>query len=100
MCIQHFSEDSIIKESSFVDSAGSLIKIPLSHYKFKEGAVPTIFSGCPGYMTKAIIHKETREEKLKNTETRNLSLAIQNSIKSNEEYESKHFFSDFEGLKY
>ncbi|GBL74395.1 hypothetical protein AVEN_235361-1 [Araneus ventricosus] len=59
VCIQHFSEDLVIKESSFVDSTtGNIIKIALSHFKLKEGAAPTIFPGCPGYMTKDTVREK------------------------------------------
>lgn len=96
VCIQHFSDELIIKESSFIDSAtGNIIKVPLSHYKLKDGAVPSIFDGCPSYMTKNIKCRETRDEKLKNAEMRNMNIAITESLKSNEEYKKNHFFSDY-----
>ncbi|GBL90673.1 hypothetical protein AVEN_219341-1 [Araneus ventricosus] len=94
VCIQHLSEDLGIKESSFVDSTpGNIIKIPLSHFKLREGVVPT--PGCPGYMTKDMLSRETREEKLKSAEMRSLNMAIQDSLKSNEEYEKNNFLSDY-----
>ncbi|GBM62351.1 hypothetical protein AVEN_166846-1 [Araneus ventricosus] len=89
VCIQHFSEDLVIKESSFADSTnGNIIKIPLSHFKLKEGAVPTVF---PGYMTKDILSRETLEKNLKSAEMRSLNMAIQDSLKPNEEYEKNNF---------
>ncbi|GBL81808.1 Uncharacterized protein K02A2.6 [Araneus ventricosus] len=100
LCIQHFSEDLVIKESSFVDSTtGNIIKTPLLHFKLKEGAVPTIFPGCPGYITKGTLSREMHEEKLKSAEMASLNMAIQDSLKSNEEYEKNHFFSDCEEFK-
>ncbi|XP_042909025.1 uncharacterized protein [Parasteatoda tepidariorum] len=100
VCEKHFSSDVIIKETVKTDpKTGEIKKIPLSRFKLKKDAIPTIFEGCPENMTKDLPLRESREDKLRNLEEKNFNLAIKESLQASEEYEKNHYFNNYEEFK-
>ncbi|XP_035218201.1 uncharacterized protein LOC118191504 [Stegodyphus dumicola] len=100
VCHKHFQPDDLIWETSaFDEKNGKIIKASLQRPKLKEGAFPSIFDGCPSYLSsQAGSSRKSPNEKKMEREANLMMKAIAHSKLSAAEYYKSRTFSDFNEL--
>ncbi|KAG8175963.1 hypothetical protein JTE90_000002 [Oedothorax gibbosus] len=83
VCELHFAEKDI-RRSSGVSSAALL------QPRLNPGTVPTVFEGCPRYLSKSLVAREAPETKKRRIENSQLESIIKDSIQTHELHVNKH----------
>ncbi|XP_035228253.1 THAP domain-containing protein 5-like [Stegodyphus dumicola] len=96
VCALHFHPEDISKCTEFVDErTGRKVTAPLSRYKLKRFAIPSIFPNCPKYISREFIVRESPDERRKRLENKNLQWAVTESISQFQTNEKEKSFSSF-----
>lgn len=100
MCALHFAPDFIRTSTIFNCENGQEVSVPLQNPLLVKDAFPTIFPNCPKYLSKEIEKvRESPETKRKKRENETLFEAVEESLKSLDEYVDKNCFRNLEELK-
>ncbi|XP_039275991.1 uncharacterized protein LOC111051552 [Nilaparvata lugens] len=99
VCEKHFSIDEIQRfTSAYDEKTGKIVTAPLKFPRLKPDAVPTIFPGCPKYMSSTTHHREAPTSKKKRFEEEQVSKAIELSKSSLKNYNDERSFQTFSEL--
>ena len=60
VCSLHFKEEEIERTYKVPNGDGTFREMPRKYLKLKEGAVPSILSGCPNYYYSQTTNKRSR----------------------------------------
>ncbi|GBO00858.1 hypothetical protein AVEN_54837-1 [Araneus ventricosus] len=96
VCEKHFKDGEVLRNSTFCnEKTGETISAPLKRPKLKENAVPSIFPGCPSYMSSSSAIRESPSKKRQRLEQEQIHFAVKESLNSKHEYELKTMFTNF-----
>ncbi|GBM41413.1 hypothetical protein AVEN_172191-1 [Araneus ventricosus] len=96
VCEKHFKDGEVLRNSTFYnEKTGETISAPLKRPKLKENAVPSIFPGCPSYMSSSSAIRESPSKKRQRLEQEQINFAVKESLNSKHEYELKTMFTNF-----
>lgn len=101
MCEKHFRKEDILREVEYFDKkTGRILKSQLLHPRPKEGALPMVLpSGCPSYLQPtAVTSRESPDAKRRRIESCSLQKALEESKKTELEYEKAVTFSSVQEL--
>ena len=72
VCIEHFSEEHIIRYNFATKDDGTVLKLLRERPKLSDDAYPSIFPNCPGYLTEEPLPKrlKTPEDRRKQLDVR------------------------------
>ncbi|CAL1299428.1 unnamed protein product, partial [Larinioides sclopetarius] len=89
VCELHFDPADVRRHSEYFDAkTGKLLTAALSQPRLKDDAVPSVFPGCPTYMTKSNkTSREAPDKKAERKESLDVEKALQLSIDSFKDYE-------------
>ncbi|XP_077489629.1 uncharacterized protein LOC144100614 [Amblyomma americanum] len=83
VCEHHFTDDDIVREASYVDDAtGRVTTAELSHLRLRSGAIPSLFPGCPSYLSSTKTLREEPEAKRTRLEAASMQRGISESIQT------------------
>ncbi|KAF5306823.1 hypothetical protein FQA39_LY00053 [Lamprigera yunnana] len=98
VCENHF-DPSFIRMTSHIDEKPERVPtMQLEKPQLMAEAVPSIFEGCPKYLTTSKVHREGAEEKRCKIKARQLAQAIAVNEKSKLQEESLRSYSSFKEL--
>ncbi|KAH7942367.1 hypothetical protein HPB49_023482 [Dermacentor silvarum] len=101
VCSDHFDASCIERTTSYTDPrTGKVIEVGLPVPRLRPGSVPTVFPGCPSYLS--VPHNSTRETpdaKRSRQEASQLARAVEESLASYEVEQERDRFSSLEELK-
>ncbi|KAH7932845.1 hypothetical protein HPB49_003352 [Dermacentor silvarum] len=101
VCADHFDASCIERTTSYTDPrTGKVIEVGLPVPRLRPGSVPTVFPGCPSYLS--VPHNSTRETpdaKRSRQEASQLARAVEESLASYEVEQERDRFSSLEELK-
>ncbi|KAH8008675.1 hypothetical protein HPB51_000705 [Rhipicephalus microplus] len=101
VCADHFDASCIEKTTSYTDPrTGRVIEVALPVPRLRPGSVPTVFPGCPSYLS--VRDKSTRETpdaKRSRQEASQLARAVEESLASYEAEQERDRFSSLEELR-
>ncbi|KAH8018464.1 hypothetical protein HPB51_007018 [Rhipicephalus microplus] len=101
VCADHFDASCIEKTTSYTDPrTGRVIEVALPVPRLRPGSVPTVFPGCPCYLS--VRDKSTRETpdaKRSRQEASQLARAVEESLASYEAEQERDRFSSLEELR-
>ncbi|GBN16079.1 hypothetical protein AVEN_80412-1 [Araneus ventricosus] len=64
VCDRHFKDGEVLRNSTVYNhKTGEIISAPMKRPKLKESAVPSIFPGCPSYMSSSSSIRESPSKK-------------------------------------
>ncbi|GBO38635.1 hypothetical protein AVEN_122173-1 [Araneus ventricosus] len=96
VCEKHFKDGEVLRNSTFYnEKTGETISAPVKRPKLKENVVPSIFPGCPSYMSSSSAIRESPSKKRQRLEQEHIDLAVKESLNSKHEYELKTMFTNF-----
>lgn len=96
VCELHFHASEIETQTSAYDEkTGQKITITLNRTRLKKDAVPSVFPGCPSYLTSQHHCREGPREKRIRLQNEQLQHAIQESLRCREQEEEKYLFSKY-----
>lgn len=100
VCEKHFKDDEIVRRTTFHNEiTGEVISAPLKRLRLKEDAIPSIFPGCPAYLSNDTKSREGPQEKKVRLEQAAIEKSIAESMNTKKEYASKTEFQTFEKLQ-
>ncbi|CAL1299448.1 unnamed protein product [Larinioides sclopetarius] len=89
VCEKHFKDGEVLRLSTFyIEKTGETISAPMKRPKLKQNAVPSIFPGCPLYMSSSSTVRESPSKKRQRLEEQ-INLAVSESLDSKLEYDKK-----------
>ncbi|KAH9361543.1 hypothetical protein HPB48_001355 [Haemaphysalis longicornis] len=81
VCESHFKAEDIVRETSYIDQAtGRTVTATLSRLRLRADAVPTVFPGCPSYLSIDRTRREDPESKRMRLEATSLEKVLAESI--------------------
>ncbi|XP_049269282.1 uncharacterized protein LOC125757644 [Rhipicephalus sanguineus] len=98
VCELHFKAEYLRTTTTYTDSNGRTIEVPMSLTRLTEDAVPTMFPNSPAYLSDCAPVREEPDSKRKRREADQLQKVIQMSLSSHEEDERKNRVASFEQL--
>ncbi|XP_046396786.1 THAP domain-containing protein 5-like [Ischnura elegans] len=99
VCIKHFQAHNVYSETSaFDDKTGKVIAVKLPTPRLKAGAVPSVFLGCPSYLSSASSSREEPDTKRLRLDMKYLERCIKVSEEERRLSEEKVKFKDSCGL--
>ncbi|KAH7973081.1 hypothetical protein HPB52_021078 [Rhipicephalus sanguineus] len=100
LCKKHFHPSDFVTSTSYTDTVtGKVIEVPLKLRRLKPGTVPSIFPGCPTYLSQdKSAAREGPEEKRARMEAKALQDALQESLITQQEEEQSNAISSLEDL--
>ncbi|KAH7981755.1 hypothetical protein HPB52_001057 [Rhipicephalus sanguineus] len=101
VCADHFDASCIERTTSYTDPrTGRVIEVALPVPRLRPGSVPTIFPGCPSYLSVSDHNtRETPDAKRSRKEASQLAHAVEESLASYEAEQERDRFSSLEELK-
>ncbi|KAH7936047.1 hypothetical protein HPB52_017323 [Rhipicephalus sanguineus] len=101
VCVDHFDASCIERTTSYTDPrTGRVIEVALPVPRLRPGSVPTIFPGCPSYLSVSDHNtRETPDAKRSRKEASQLAHAVEESLASYEAEQERDRFSSLEELK-
>lgn len=94
ICHKHFQTESILWTAEhFDEKTGRILTVNLERPRIKEGCVPSIFPGCPSYLSSQLAFRESPDEKRMRVEAAQLQKALNESVTSAEQYDSENKIS-------
>ncbi|XP_037526412.2 uncharacterized protein LOC119403555 [Rhipicephalus sanguineus] len=101
VCADHFDASCIERTTSYTDPrTGRVIEVALPVPRLRPGSVPTIFPGCPSYLSVSDHNtRETPDAKRSRKEASQLAHAVEESLSSYEAEQERDRFSSLEELK-
>ncbi|GBM25572.1 hypothetical protein AVEN_272563-1 [Araneus ventricosus] len=95
VCEKHFKDGEVLRNSTFCnEKTEETISAPMKRPKLKENVVPSIFPGCPSYMSSSSAIRESPSKKRQRLEQEQIDLAVKESLNSKHEYELKTMFTN------
>ncbi|KAH8026459.1 hypothetical protein HPB51_020569 [Rhipicephalus microplus] len=79
VCELHFKAEHLRTTSKYTDGDGRTIEVPMKLTRLMPDAVPTIFPGCPSYLSDSHTSREEPDVKRRRNENEQLLEAIQES---------------------
>ncbi|GBN38719.1 hypothetical protein AVEN_66626-1 [Araneus ventricosus] len=77
VCEKHFKDGEVLRNSTFYnEKTGETISAPMKRPKLKENVVPSIFPGCPSYMSSSSAIRESPSKKRQQLEQEQIDLAV------------------------
>ncbi|KAH7956065.1 hypothetical protein HPB52_005982 [Rhipicephalus sanguineus] len=100
LCEKHFHPSDFVTSTNYTDTVtGKVIEVPLKLRRLKPGTVPSIFPGCPTYLSQdKSAAREGPEEKRARMEAKALQDALQESLITQQEEEQSNAISSLEDL--
>ncbi|KAH8031524.1 hypothetical protein HPB51_018093 [Rhipicephalus microplus] len=98
VCELHFKAEYLRTTTTYTDSNGKTIEVPMSLTRLTEDAVPTMFPNSPAYLSDCAPVRKEPDAKRKHREADQLLTGIQMSLASHEEEERKNRVASFEQL--
>ncbi|GBN94534.1 hypothetical protein AVEN_186229-1, partial [Araneus ventricosus] len=96
VCEKHFKDGEVLRNSTFYnEKTGETTSAPMKRPKLKENVVPSIFPGCPSYMSSSSAIRESPSKKRQRLEQEQIDLAVKESLNSKHEYELKTMLTNF-----
>nr|CAI5866916.1 unnamed protein product [Callosobruchus analis] len=96
VCERHFAQESTLWISSYYDkSTGKTLAVPLLRPRLKADAVLSHLPKCPQYLSKNVIYRKSREEKLLDIEKNKLLKALAESIDDFAVHKEKTMFESY-----
>ncbi|GBN91237.1 hypothetical protein AVEN_21324-1 [Araneus ventricosus] len=81
VCEKHFKDGAVLRNSTFYnEKTGETISAPMKRPKLKENVVPSIFPGCPSYMSSSSAIGENPSNKRQRLEQEQIDLAVEESL--------------------
>ncbi|KAH8023760.1 hypothetical protein HPB51_016655 [Rhipicephalus microplus] len=101
VCADHFDASCIEKTTSYTDPrTGRVIEVALPVPRLRPGSVPTVFPGCPSYLSvRDQSTRETPDAKRSRQEASQLARAVEESLASYEAEPERDRFSSLEELR-
>ncbi|KAH8022748.1 hypothetical protein HPB51_004272 [Rhipicephalus microplus] len=101
VCADHFDASCIEKTTSYTDPrTGRVIEVALRVPRLRPGSVPTVFPGCPSYLSvRDQSTRETPDAKRSRQEASQLARAVEESLASYEAEQERDRFSSLEELR-
>ncbi|KAH8021825.1 hypothetical protein HPB51_018531 [Rhipicephalus microplus] len=101
VCADHFDASCIEKTTSYTDPrTGRVIEVALAVPRLRPGSVPTVFPGCPSYLSvRDQSTRETPDAKRSRQEASQLARAVEESLASYEAEQERDRFSSLEELR-
>ncbi|XP_075744356.1 uncharacterized protein LOC142803139 [Rhipicephalus microplus] len=101
VCADHFDASCIEKTTSYTDPrTGRVIEVALPVPRLRPGSVPTVFPGCPSYLSvRDQSTRETPDAKRSRKEASQLARAVEESLASYEAEQERDRFSSLEELR-
>ncbi|KAH9359951.1 hypothetical protein HPB48_022516 [Haemaphysalis longicornis] len=101
VCADHFDASCIEKTTSYTDpKTGRVIEVALLVPRLRPGSVPTVFPGCPSYLSvRDQSTRETPDAKRSRQEASQLARAVEESLASYEAEQERDRFSSLEELR-
>ncbi|KAH8035669.1 hypothetical protein HPB51_007913 [Rhipicephalus microplus] len=93
-----FKAEYLRTTTTYTDSNGKTIEVPMSLTRLTEDAVPTMFPNSPAYLSDCAPVRKEPDAKRKHREADQLLTGIQMSLVSHEEEERKNRVASFEQL--
>lgn len=102
LCEKHFHPSDFVTSTSYTDSAtGRVVEVPLKLRRLKPGITPSIFPGCPTYLSQdKSADREAPEEKRARLDAKALQEVVQHSLITQREEEKNNSISCLEDLLY
>ncbi|XP_063244715.1 uncharacterized protein LOC134545879 [Bacillus rossius redtenbacheri] len=100
VCEVHFKSAEVLWESVYFDEkSGRTLTAPLERPKLKDGAVPSVFPGCPSYLSSGSQSvRDSPRKKRQRKEAAAVERATAESLQTYADYESKHVCSTYDEL--
>ncbi|KAH7976288.1 hypothetical protein HPB52_011005 [Rhipicephalus sanguineus] len=100
LCEKHFHPSDFVTSTSYTDTViGKVIEVPLKLRRLKPGTVPSIFPGCPTYLSQdKSAAREGPEKKGPRMKAKALQGVLQESLITQQEEEQSNAISSLEDL--
>ncbi|XP_077518091.1 uncharacterized protein LOC144128519 [Amblyomma americanum] len=96
VCEKHFQTSDFVRFATYTDeNTGNVIEVPLQRVRLKPAAVPSVFPGCPKYLSQPPSSREAPAEKKARLEAASLRKAIELSVAAQEEEDRRNKICSF-----